>query len=103
MVALDRSMTIAGTTHLQLQAAERMQDAGIPVLLCRGEKSDEEYRAAGRTTRGFYGILHAKSLLIVAPDRRGATLLVGSCNWTTSSRANIEHVAYISINADYRT
>ena len=48
-----------------------------------GANVSEEYRLVNRTVSG-QGIQHAKSALV------GDELIVGSCNWTTSSRSNYE-------------
>ena len=52
--------------------------------MAKGESSKKEFAAIGKPGAGFDGLLHAKGLLV------GNRLLMGSTNWTTSSRANLE-------------
>ena len=62
---------------------EFFDTVGVATLLAAGEDSAPHYQAVGRTG-GFRGIVHAKLLLV------GDVLLIGSTNWTTSSRSNKE-------------
>ena len=63
--------------------AQQRRRAGVDTLLAAGEDSAPHYQAVGRAG-GFRGIVHAKLLLV------GDVLLMGSTNWTTSSRSNKE-------------
>ena len=52
----------------------------------------EEYRAVGRSVGGhILGKQHSKTVLV------DDWLLIGSCNWTTSSRSNLERDALIQL------
>ena len=44
------------------------------------------------------GIIHGKSCLLVEGCR--ALSLVGSCNWTTSSKSNLEFGVQVEVNAE---
>ena len=65
--------------------------AGILVTLSHGTNLSEHYREVGKTPFGGRGICHTKAVLA---DR---LLVLGSCNWTTSSRGNIETDVMIKI------
>ena len=54
----------------------------------------EAYESDGRKSIGGRGLLHAKSLLI------DDFLLLGSTNWTTSSKANHELSALLELSQD---
>ena len=65
---------------------------GVEVRVLRGRPYGNEYRMAGRDVIGGVGMSHAKVIYADGglPPERGACAIVGSCNWTTSSRANNE-------------
>ena len=82
----------SGKTKLQLQVLKELQSAGARVKLTKGLPVGNAYAADKRSVKvgaGLRGIHHAKSCLIVLPDGV-AKLVVGSCNFTTSSKANRE-------------
>ena len=70
-VIADRSHTLTGQTKAMVDRFAELAANGVKVLLSRG-------------VTGLSGIQHSKTVLA---DEH---LLVGSCNWTTSSRANQE-------------
>ena len=66
----------------------------VEVRLRQGRGFREEYLAVERFVGGhFKGIQHSKTLIV---DIR---MLVGSCNWTTSSRSNLERTALIQVQS----
>ena len=67
----------------QRQFAQQLEANKIPVILLKGGELGPEYKAVNRKCTGR-GIQHAKSLLV---DNK---LILGSTNWTVSSRANSE-------------
>ena len=84
-VVLDRQMTLHGKTREQLSSAKELVACGVLVRLAAGLNLQAEYAAVGRSIPGHLcGIQHAKSVLA------GNRAVVGSCNWTTSSRSNGE-------------
>ena len=84
-VVLDRAMTLTGKTRNQLSAAKELVSGGVLVRCSEGLPVASEYAAVGRKVPGYLkGIQHSKSLLC------DSKLLVGSTNWTTSSRSNWE-------------
>lgn len=96
-VGLDRRMTLSGKTANQLGCAARLRDAGVEVRLINGDPLEPEYRLVGRedALRGresMLGIQHAKCVLV------DDLLLIGSVNWTTSSRCNSEFSALLHLN-----
>ena len=91
-VGLDAKTTAGSKPRDQQQFAQQLQANKIEVSLIRGGALGPEYALVNRPVSGW-GIQHAKAALI------GSDLILGSCNWTTSSRANIEvgvHVKFTS-------
>ena len=82
-VGLDRRTTLSGKPRDQQQLAQQLDAHRISVVLQKGGPLAPEYARVGRTLSGT-GIQHAKTLLA------DHTLVVGSTNWTVSSRANSE-------------
>ena len=73
--------------------------AGVSVKVAKGNRLSPVYHDAGRPNNlgSFSGALHAKSVVI------GRHVLVGSTNWTVSSRAIQEcsvHLILDEITAD---
>ena len=64
---------------------------GIRCLLVRGYSKKEHYIAADRKAVGGTGIHHAKWLLV------GPFLIIGSGNWTTSSKGNAETMMLVQL------
>jgi len=75
----DHGHTISGSTKAMVAKFSEMRDAGVKVLLSRG-------------ISGSSGIQHSKTLLC---DEH---VIVGSCNWTNSSRLNQERSVLIALN-----
>ena len=92
-IGSDKKWTLSGKTKDQLKMLLRLQAEGCEVRCLVGVSCGPEYRALGRAPYNGLGLLHAK---VVHTD--GGSV-IGSCNWTTSSRANIEvgvHVKFTS-------
>ena len=62
--------------------------------MVQGYLLKEAYEADGRRSIGGRGLLHAKGLLI------DDFLLLGSTNWTTSSKANHEISTLLELNRE---
>ena len=78
-------------TKLQWQSLKRVASAGVAVRLATGHSVRDAYAADGRGAvvgAGLKGLHHAKALLVVSDAT--AELIVGSLNWSTSSKANSE-------------
>ena len=82
-VGLDRRTTLSGKPRDQQQMAQQLQASRIAVVLQKGTPLAPEYSRVNRAVSGT-GILHAKCLLA------DGMFVVGSANWTTSSRGNKE-------------
>ena len=82
-VAFDRRTTLSGVPRDMHQIAQELEARGVEVWLVNGVSVSAEYREVNRTVNG-QGIQHAKTCLV--DDH----MIVGSCNWTTSSRSNFE-------------
>ena len=93
MVLADHKNTIGGPARDQLQRLRALRAAGVAVMLTSGIDAHTEYAAVGRTGAG-QGILHAKLF------RMGDYLIVGSTNWTTSSKCNVEQSALLELSPE---
>ena len=82
-VGLDRRTTLSGKPRDQQQMAQQLQANRVALVLQKGTSLGPEYARVNRAVSGT-GILHAKCLLA------DGMLVVGSANWTTSSRGNKE-------------
>ena len=70
-------------------------EAGVRVYFTSGSPIRPEYAAIGNLkVPDAVGIQHSKSI------RVGPWLLSGSCNWTTSSRANLELDTLVQLHTD---
>ena len=90
-VGLDHRTTLSSRPRDQQQFAQQLQANRIAVILLKGGPLAPEYKKVGRTVVGT-GIQHAKTVLV------DNMLVVGSCNWTVSSKANSEIAVLIRMN-----
>ena len=81
---VDRKWTLNGRTRDHLVRLKVLEVHGVVTRVVSGSSTAEEYHAVGRSVSDSVGILHAKA---VHTDKG---TLIGSANWTTSSRSNIE-------------
>ena len=95
MVVADRSQA-AGKTKTQLQMLKELRSSGVQVRLTEGFNVSQAYEKDKRSVklgRELRGLQHGKSacVQIDREDQRAPLqLVVGSCNLTTSSKANYE-------------
>ena len=82
-VICDTNHTLTGTTAAMVSRLASLRDAGVRVELTKG-------------VSGNSGIQHSKTLLC---DEH---VIIGSCNWTNSSRLNQEMCVLLSLNAEGR-
>ena len=77
-------------TKLQWQVLKRLSAAGAEVRVACGTSVHDAYAqdGCGAVGSGIQGLHHSKALCLLRPD--GAVLLIGSLNFTTSSKANSE-------------
>lgn len=83
----------AGRTKQQLQVLKELKSSGAKVRLTSGLGVNEAYRSDGRAVRvgaKLQGLHHAKSILVHCHPGDEVKILIGSCNFTTSSKANRE-------------
>ena len=85
----DRCACFDGKCSGQLNQLAFLLSNGIRCHTVSGGSKREHYAAAGKKIVGGAGIHHAKWLLV------GPLLLIGSANWTTSSKANAETMTLI--------
>ena len=81
-----------GKTKAQLQVLKELQSSGARVRLVTGNSVNAAYEGDGRGVKvggKIKGLHHAKTLLCMGPSG-SARLVIGSCNFTTSSKANRE-------------
>ena len=89
-------MTIQGRTRDQFSSAKELVACGVLVRVATGIPGKQEYDAVGRSVPGFVkGIQHAKAVLA------GREAVIGSANWTTSSRCNFELGVQIEFAASH--
>ena len=95
MVVTDRSQA-AGKTKAQLQVLKELRASGVRVRLADGLNVNQAYesdRRSVRVGRKLRGLQHGKSAFVQPSQENKQTpvkLIVGSCNFTTSSKANHE-------------
>ena len=88
-------------TKLQWQSLKRVATAGVNVRLATGRSVRDAYVSDGRGAAvgaGLKGLHHAKALLVVG--EKAAELVVGSLNWSTSSKANSECGLRLAVASD---
>ena len=87
----DKGQSTGTSTKLQMQSLQQVARSGVKCRMASGTSLLESYTADGRMTtigKSLKGIQHSKTLLIKGDTE--SYLLVGSSNWTTSSRSNTE-------------
>ena len=88
-------------TKLQWQSLKRVATAGVNVRLATGRSVRDAYVSDGRGAAvgaGLKGLHHAKALLVIGD--KTAELVVGSLNWSTSSKANSECGLRLAVASD---
>ena len=90
-------------TKLQWQSLKRVATAGVSVRLASGRSVRDAYVSDGRDAAVGAGLMckglhHAKALLVVGD--KTAELVVGSLNWSTSSKANSECGLRLAVASD---
>ena len=83
-VGVDKRWTLNGKTRDQLSRLQELAAQGIDVRVLVGTAYDVEHRAAQRSTFAGVGLQHCKAI------RTASETIVGSCNFTTASRASRE-------------
>ena len=95
MVVADRRMTLGGkTTHMEASLSHLVVN-GVSVKLQNGVPLHDEYARIGRVGINALGIMHSKMLAVLGPSESYA--IVGSTNWTTSSKGNRELSVLIAL------
>ena len=94
IVYVDHRNTLGNTARDQLVRLLELRSNGIPVRVVKGHLMKEAYEADGRSSIGGRGLLHAKALII------DDFLMLGSTNWTTSSKANHEMSVLLELNRE---
>lgn len=86
---VDNRQTLKGPKE-QLSVLQELVSRGVAVRLLSGKGLTDEYKAAGRSAKigGLIGIQHSKLLFVRTGSK--THVLIGSANWTTSSRCNVE-------------
>ena len=89
----DRAQS-AGRTKSQLQVLKSLSSEGARVKLAVGHLVGDAYVSDNRSTKvgtGLKGLHHCKSVLLLPDEEeKPAVIVAGSCNFTTSSKANQE-------------
>ena len=92
-----------GETKMQLQVLQELATAGVHIRLATGKSVRDTYMSDNRDVRvgsGLQGLHHAKSVLVLRASS-AAELVVGSTNWTTSSRANRECGVFLQTSTQH--
>ena len=84
---VDEHQAKEGHTRYMKEQLARMIDGNVEVLFQRGGNLAAEYRKVGRVVN-VKGHVHAKFVAVLGPTEK--FLIVGSTNWTTSSKGNYE-------------
>ncbi len=92
-IIADHRSGMGSKTRDQVARLRALRAAGVKVFTASGAPIKEEYTAVGRSVPPGTGILHAKVI------RSGKQLLIGSANWTTSSRCNREMNVLIRLSS----
>ena len=94
-VLLDKVHACGRTCKEEHQAVSRLIGAGITCYLSDGVDLHTGYMEAGRDImRGMMGKMHSKFLVA------GPYLVIGSTNWTSSSKGNHETSVLIYLNVE---
>ena len=108
-VIVDGSQSRGGTKQ-QLQSLKMLRESGGNVRICCGANVGQAYEEDGRDVKvggKLRGLHHSKTVLVrFFPDLRKAPprvtpstqCVIGSCNFTTSSKANAESGAFLRLN-----
>jgi hypothetical protein len=94
-IGCDRRFSLSGRCRDQEKSLRRLEAEGCEVRLLDGGPSGGFYKEVGRG-QGGRGIAHAK--LLVAEVAEGRLCVIGSCNFTTSSRANLESGLLVALS-----
>ena len=101
-VIADRRTSLGKGTRDMLQSLKAMRFSGTEVSLADGKDIQGFYANVGRSVPPGRGIQHSKTLFVADnADFLGENyLIIGSCNWTTSSRCNYELSSLIQLDTD---
>ena len=91
ILVIDRAFTLSCKTKECMPRLQELEAHGIIVRLASGHSAKQEYRAVGRSYGGR-GIVHGK---VVHTESES---VIGSCNWTTSSRTNEEVSLHVKLS-----
>jgi len=92
-ILADKGQSQGERTRLQRQSLLQVARAGIRVRLTSGTSIAEAYEGDRRGTsvgKSLKGIQHSKTLCLKGRVGSPSYMIVGSSNYTTSSRANVE-------------
>ena len=92
---VDEYQTQQGHTRLMKEQLARIIDHDVEVMFQRGGSLAAEYRKVGRVVN-VKGHVHATFCAVLGPEEN--RLIVGSTNWTTSSKGDFEMSVLIELN-----
>ena len=93
----DHRTTLGQQTREQLNRIIALRAVGVQIYLVAGLDIRLEYAAVSRSVRPGFGILHQKTVMV------GRHFIVGSTNFTTSSRNNHEISALLWLHPEGAT
>ena len=89
-------MTLQGRTRDQYVSARELAACGVLVRVASGKPLKPEYDAFGRSVPAYLkGIQLAKAVIA------GREAVIGSANWSTSSRSNHELGVHLELSASH--
>ena len=97
VVFCDRGAAYSGQAMYQAGRMAGLSAAGCEVNTAKGISRKKVYEENGRDSADFQGILHSKSMIVKSPD--GDYAIMGSANWTVSSKANLETSLLVRLRA----
>ena len=101
-VIVDHRTSLGNGTRDMLASLKAMRFSGTQISLADGKDIQGVYATVGRHVPPGRGIQHSKTLFVADnADFSGENyLIIGSCNWTTSSRCNYELSSLIQLSTD---
>ena len=98
IVVVDKKSALSGMTKEMPGALMQMAAQGVVVRVAEGDDSRAEYEAVGRCSMGAKGVHHCKGIFVHLGLE--AHTIIGSCNWTTSSRSGRELGVYLTLRGE---
>ena len=96
-MVVDLEQSRGTRTKLQWQSLQQVARSGVRIRMLSGSSLQESYAGDNRAVnigKGLKGIQHSKTIMVRGHTRDA--LVIGSSNWTTSSRSNMEMGVFVT-------